>query len=437
MLLAKKFSIVLLGSIWFIAIINIIGFYFFYSSYLKIFLAWKYQNKTSVSLDYINNLVLKSELEKQENEIDDLLNSVQIEFFEKLGDDNIIHLNSKENLDLVINYLSKSGVASKYMEEFVPRNNLQKVLESLKDRDSGEYKFIRSIFGSIIITNAVAIIIIILLMMLFTRRTLHPIKQATRKIKNLKPWKDSMFIEYNAKDEVGLLVNSINGLNKRLTLQESIKSKLLADISHELKTPITSIQCYLEWISDGVISLNEKNLNSITSEMQRLIELVNRIMKYEQFENTSLEIDLKNKNVGNILKEIVETHKKKLKETHQRIKISWDENLKIFLDKDLFKQLAHNLIWNFLKYAGKWSLLTINITKKYIDFSDNGKWINKSEIPFLTEKFYQGDVSKSAHVNERGIGVWLSIVGKIIAAHEWSLKIRSDKKSGFSFKIYL
>jgi len=84
MSLAKKFIIVVLSSILFIAITNIVGFYIFYSSYLKVFLAEKIQSKSEITLDYINNIVLKSKLDKKANEIDNLFNDASINFFEKL-----------------------------------------------------------------------------------------------------------------------------------------------------------------------------------------------------------------------------------------------------------------------------------------------------------------------------------------------------------------
>lgn len=433
MSLAKKFTVIVLWSILFIAITNIVGFYIFYSSYLKIFLAEKIESKSQISLDYIHEIILK----QTADDVEELFDDIKIDFFEKLWDDNIIQLDTKENVDIVINYLYKSWIDLKYIEEIVPTNNLEKVLEASKNPESPEFRFIKNMFVSIIITNILAIAIVWVLILIFAQRTLFPIREATQKIKALKPWKLWAHIEYNEEDEVGLLISSINWLNERLALQENIKSKLLADISHELKTPITSIQCYLEWISDGVITLNEKNLNSITGEMQRLIELVNRIMKYEQFENTQLELTKSEINISDVLKDVVETHKKKLKDTKQRVKITWDESLILTADSDQLKQLTHNLIWNFFKYAWENSLLTINITKKYIDFSDNWKWIKKSEIPFLTEKFYQGDVSKSAQLDERWIWVGLSIVWKIIDAHSWDFKIKSDTNQGFSFKIFI
>jgi hypothetical protein len=84
MSLAKKFLVVVLSSILFIALTNIVGFYIFYSAYLKVFLAEKINAKSEITLEYINDIVLKSKVDKQASEIDDLFNDASINFFEKL-----------------------------------------------------------------------------------------------------------------------------------------------------------------------------------------------------------------------------------------------------------------------------------------------------------------------------------------------------------------
>jgi signal transduction histidine kinase len=132
---------------------------------------------------------------------------------------------------------------------------------------------------------------------------------------------------------------------------------------------------------------------------------------------------------------VVETHKKVLKENKQMIRVVWDENLELNIDKNLYKQIVHNLIWNFMKYAWKRTMLTITINKKYIDFSDNWAWIKQTEIPYITEKFYQWNIEKSWNIEHRWIGIWLSIITKIIQAHNWKIEIKSDIWKWFSFKI--
>lgn len=441
MTLTKKFIIWVVASIFIIALTNILAFYVFYTFYLKLYLYEKNKVKDNVTIEYINDVIKKKTLD----DIDSIFSDTEIEFFDLLEEsDWKISLDKQQNVDIVVNYLVKSWLAPKYIEEIIPTDNFKKVLEAIEKSDSPESIFVNRIIYSILITNFIVILFIILVLAIFIRKILSPINTTTEKIKNLNKTLSSSnkaefeIIEYkNPKDEIWLLVNSINNLNKRLSLQNQIRTRLLADISHELKTPITSIQCYFEWISDWVIKLNQKNLNSISSEMNRLISLVNKIMDYEKFDRKKMELDLTNFDVVDLLKSLSETHKKRLSEKKQRIKVTGENFLELKADKDLFMQLSHNLIWNFLKYSWKNTQLTINITKKYIDFYDNWIWIKSSEIPFLMEKFYQGNIEKTGDVEKRWIWVWLSIVSKIIESHNWKCEIKTDYWKWFSFKIFI
>jgi len=434
MSLSRKFIIVILVSILIVAIINIGAFYVFYSTFLWTYLTEKNNSNKEITLDYI------SKLQKQQavDEIDNLFSDAEIEFFEALwNNDWKISLKEEKNRDLTLRYLQKIWINPKYyMDKLIPDENINQIFDKIKNPDSPEYHFSSNVTKSILLTNLFTLIILTIWIWYFIKKTIFPIKEVTKKIKKLKPWKENSIIEYDKKDEIWLLIWSINWLNKRLNVQKKIRSRLLADISHELKTPITSIWCYLEWITDWVIKLDKKNLFAITEEMNRLISLVNRIMNYEKFENQKLDLKKENLNISELVKQVVETHKKNLKEKKRRIKVVWDEDLLVNLDKNLFKQVVHNMIWNFLKYSWENTLLTINITKKYIDFSDNWKWVKQSEIPYLTEKFYQANKEKSWDAEKRWIWVWLSLISKIIERHNWTFDIKSDTNAWFSFKIY-
>lgn len=439
MSLSRKFIIAIITTILFITTINIVAFYVFYTTYLKIYLVEKIESRDKVTIEYINDVVKKQTID----DIESIFTDTEIEFFELLEDNDWkIPLEKEKNVDIVINYLVKSWIAPKYIEEIIPTDNFWKVLEAMKDKSTPEYRFVNKLTISIIVINIISITISIILLVIFIRKTIYPIKDITQKIKEIQTQKKSSkhteeIIYYNKKDEVWLLVSAINNLNKRLNMQDEIRTRLLADISHELKTPITSIQCYLEWISDWVIKLDQKNLNSITYEMKRLISLVNKIMEYEKLDRKKLDLNLSDFSPNDLVISLVETHKKRLRENKQRIKVTWELNWSITADKDLFIQLVHNLIWNFLKYAWKKTFLRINITRKYIDFSDDWVWVKSSEIPFLTEKFYQGNMEKTWDIDSRWIWVWLSIVTKIIESHGWKYEIKSEVWKGFSFKIFI
>ena len=308
MSLTRKFIISFILGIFFITTINIFSFYLFYSNYVKVYLAEKIQTRDNVTIEYINDLLEKQTID----DIDSIFTDTEIEFFELLEDNDWnIPLTKEKNIDIVINYLVKSWITPKYIEELVPTDNFWKVIEAIQNEWTPEYNFVNKLTKSIIITNIITIGIIILSLLIFISKTILPIRQVSEDIRKLEIWKDFKEIKYyNKKDEVWILISSLNLLNKKLNLQEWIKNRLLSDISHELKTPITSIQCYLEWISDWVIKLDQKNLNAITDEMRRLILLVNKIMDYQKTERKKLKLERTDENIGNIIKLLVETHKK-------------------------------------------------------------------------------------------------------------------------------
>ncbi len=230
MTLAKKFIISLILSILFIAVVNILAFYVFYSSYLETYFTEKINSREKITLSYINKIIEQQTID----EIGSIFSDTEIEIYELFEKNNWEILLSNENsIDLIVNYLVKNKVTPEYIEEIIPVNNVWKVLEALQDKNSPEYNFLNKLTFSILLTNIAAILVIIICMLLFTRKIISPIRRATENIKNSEHGKEYKEIQYyNKHDEIWLLIDSINVLNKKLNLQEEIRSRLLADISH-------------------------------------------------------------------------------------------------------------------------------------------------------------------------------------------------------------
>jgi signal transduction histidine kinase len=167
--------------------------------------------------------------------------------------------------------------------------------------------------------------------------------------------------------------------------------------------------------------------------MKRLIRLVNMIMKYEQFDNKTLKIEKHNKDLWILTKKVVSQYENSLLQNNQNIRIIWTTTKKV--DKNLFKQIVHNIIGNFMKYAGKNSNLEIIFTEEYAIFKDDGMWVDRKEVPLLKEKFYQAKIEKTWKLEDRWIWVGLSIVAKIIERHWWDFEIISDTSKWFILKI--
>jgi len=422
----------MIGSIFFMAIVNLVTFYLFYNTYLTIYLWEKLQKRESITQEYVDEVIKEQILAEMES----IFDNVEIKYFELMEQNaGNIPLTNKENVDVIVNYLAQAGVSSQKIEEIIPQNYLQNILNDLQNPDSPEYAFFHNIIQSILISNVVAIAILFIFFYVFSHTILLPIKRLTTRIRHMKIGKDFRMIPYTSRDEVGLLVHAINGLNIKLNIGENTRSKLLTDISHELKTPITAIQCYIEWIKDGIIPLDNRTIDSILAEMHRLVKMVNSIMEFENFDGKTLNLNFEEKDVVFITQGIVHQFRQKLKETHQKVVTVW-KSMIIKTDTNYYTQIVQNILSNFIKYAGKNTKLTITFSGNEIVFSDNGVGVTKQELPYIKEKFYQGNNAKTGSVDNRGIGVWLSVVDKIVRDLWWTLHIDSPAESGFLIKIF-
>jgi len=422
----------MIGSIFFMAIVNLGAFYFFYNTYLTLYLWETIQKRESITQEYIDEVIKEQILAEMES----IFDNVEIKYFELMDQHSWeIPLNNKENIDTIVNYLIQAGVHPKRIEELIPQNYLQNILTDLQNPETPEYIFFHNLIRSMILTNSIAILILFVVFYIFSRSIFLPIRRLTKRIRHLKIGKDFRMIPYSSRDEIWLLVHAINGLNIKLNIGENTRSKLLADISHELKTPITAIQCYIEGIKDGVIPLDNRTINSILTEMERLVKMVNSIMEFENFNQKPLKLDIQNQDIVFITQGIIHQFRQKLKATNQKI-VTVGKSFLLKTDKNYYTQIVQNILSNFIKYAGQNTKLTITFTPHEIRFEDNGIGVSKQELPYIKEKFYQGSNAKIGSADERGIGVWLSVIDKIVRDLWWSLEIDSHVGKGFTITIF-
>jgi signal transduction histidine kinase len=219
-------------------------------------------------------------------------------------------------------------------------------------------------------------------------------------------------------------------LNKNLSFQEKIRSDFLADFSHEIKTPISAIKCYLEGIEDKVFSMDEKTIGLLHKEIDRLIKISTSIMDFEaidRLENASCE-PARNDFTA-MLHHIKEEYKPNLTKNKQKIEFKGEKKFFIEVDEQKWMQLLHNIVSNFLKYSGSKTTLTVSyfhdIDWTHILFADDGTGVPVKELPFLKEKFYKVDKSRNSS-HERGMGIGLSVVDKIIELHQGILSFDSE-----------
>jgi len=414
--------------------------------------AWRYfseyvatiQTKTSyVDAEFLNKLLENKSLDPS-----------LIEEYQEISKDLTNITNSLENFSKnprasnswLLESLQKSWMNSTQIEQIIWTNALQTFFWNITnlfslDSTTAEWKFILRTIKSMAYFNFILITIILLIFYFWLVRSFRPIVEIIDNLSNIIYKKTYKNIIYKKWDEFKPLIDTINNLNKSLSLQEKIRSDFLSDLSHEIKTPITAVKCYLEWIEDGIIIPDEKNMSLLYNEIERLIKITNSIMEYEKEESKNFwDIFIEKVDISALVEFVSSEYMPLLSRNSQEIISYIPSNYRIQADKDKLTQMIHNIFSNYVKYAWKGTSLTIKAHQKNnmheILFSDNWKWVNSEELPFIKEKFYK--VEKSRNKSKDG-GIWigLSVIEKIVKLHNWELIINSEPKHWFEIIVRL
>ena len=240
------------------------------------------------------------------------------------------------------------------------------------------------------------------------------------------------------------LTNALNDMKEELSKTEELQKDLMANVSHDLKTPLTMIKAYAELILDININDKEKcisNLNIIIEEVNRLNDLVNDILALTKVENDLDKLDISNFNLIKLIEKIVKQHNiyvikdgYSIEFIHNNIK-----ELMVDADKKKIEQVIYNLLNNALNYTGEDKKVIIKVVENIKDYTimviDSGKGIAKKETDHIFDRYYRSKKNHKRYVYGTGLG--LSIVKNILLLHNFDYGVTSKKNKGttFYFKI--
>ncbi len=225
---------------------------------------------------------------------------------------------------------------------------------------------------------------------------------------------------------------------KLLKSKEQFRKEFLGNVSHELKTPIFSIQGYVLTLIDGALydnNINKKYLKLAEKNIDRLIDIVDDLDKITKLETGEIDLKPTTFNITDLITDIAETIEYKAQKKEITISITGNKTVDVYADKHQITTLIFNLIQNSINYGNKNGKTEITISKKnnlvYISIKDNGIGIPDSDLTKIFERFYRVDKSRSRDLGGSGLG--LSIVKHIIEAHNQKIEVKSKINKGSEF----
>ncbi|NPV90323.1 MAG: HAMP domain-containing protein [Firmicutes bacterium] len=296
------------------------------------------------------------------------------------------------------------------------------------------------IMVSILFGGVVSLLILLPVLHLLSRRISKPLVALTEATVNVSRGKSDEAVEVTAYNEIQTLANAFNEMLSRLKTVEGLRKKLISDVAHELRTPLGNLRSFIEAMEDGVLDNDTENLGKARAEADRLISLVKELQELTVAEAKALTIKKERSNLTDILDHVSAIMNPLFEEKG----ILFKSELPAFeimadIDVQAVYRVVHNILYNAYHYTGPEGTVTISAVVErgaaLISIVDTGVGIPESDLPYIFERFYRVDPSRSRQTGGTGLG--LTIAKELIEAHGGGITAASEYGKGTSFFIRL
>lgn len=300
------------------------------------------------------------------------------------------------------------------------------------------HKALNASFNVNYITMFICIIAAFIFLVTLYKNVQKPLKTVSIAVDEYGKGNLSYRIEKYQNDEIGRLAASLNYMAGRLDELEQSERAFIANVSHDFRSPLTSIKGYLEAILDGTIPVErqEKYLKIIIAETERLTKLTNNILSLNSMESRKNRLNLSSFDINQAIKKTLDTFEGTCKNKGIKFELEFvEQSIPVIGDLDKITQVLYNLVDNAIKFSNNNSTIKIYVSergeKAFISIKDSGIGIPKDSIDKIWERFYKTDQSRGK--DKKGTGLGLSIVKEIIKAHAENIDVISTEGVGTEF----
>lgn len=280
--------------------------------------------------------------------------------------------------------------------------------------------------------------LLILAFMYIQYSIMHPLKKLNKAALEYTSSNYSYPLKLKSRDEFGTLANSIRYMADEISKLDDYQKKFVANISHDFRSPLTSIKGYAEAIVDGTIpyEMKDKYLGIILFEVERLNKLTTSLLALNSFENHGTILDIVSFDINHIIKKTAESFEGICNKKKITLNLIFSSK-ETFVDADIGKiqQVLYNLLDNAIKFSHSNSKIKVTTTEKgdkvFVSIKDYGVGIPKDSIKRIWERFYKSDSSRGK--DKKGTGLGLSITKEIITAHNENINVISTEGVGSEF----
>ncbi|SHK04103.1 sensor histidine kinase [Paramaledivibacter caminithermalis] len=304
-----------------------------------------------------------------------------------------------------------------------------------------ENTFINILFTALLAVNIISIIIIIIVGFKLSKKMLSPIKDMTETAKAINVNRlDTRLDVSGAYDELRDLAVTFNEMFDRIQQSYEKQNQFVSDASHELRTPISVIQGYINLLDrwgKGDEEVLDESIDAIKGESQAMKDLIEKLLFLARSDKNLLQLQIEYFHINALIEEI--TYETNLIDTKHEIVSEVNEDVLISADRKLLKQAMRIFIDNSVKFTPIGGMIKIGAypqkRRLMIIVEDTGAGIPKEDIPLIFNRFYRSDKSRTKETGGHGLG--LSIARWIIDKHNGNIKVESQVDVGTKIKVFL
>lgn len=278
----------------------------------------------------------------------------------------------------------------------------------------------------------------LIILIFFTEMVYLPLRKITEATEQYAAGNMHYEFQVDSEDEIGYLAASLNYMASEIARSEDDQKKFVANVSHDFRSPLTSVKGYLEAMIDGTIppEMHEKYLTIVLNETERLTKLTNSLLTLNNLNTKGILLDKSIFDINSVIRSTAASFEGTCKSKTIAIElILAGEHLYVNADIGKIQQVLYNLLDNAIKFSHSDSVIRLETTEKrskvFVSVKDSGIGIPKDDLKMIWERFYKSDLSRGK--DKKGTGLGLSITKEIINAHGEHINVISTEGVGSEF----
>jgi signal transduction histidine kinase len=300
--------------------------------------------------------------------------------------------------------------------------------------------FMSSVNRNVLLIAAGAGLAAILLVMGLSRRILSPVEALTAAVQRMEAGDLSQRVEISTHDEIGELGRAFNKMTDRLARLEELRRDMVSDVAHELRTPLTNIRGYLEALQDGMIEPQRQVIDSLHEEAMLLNRLVDDLQELALAEAGQLHLERTPSDLAPLIRQAVAALRPQAEAAGVELHLDLSQSLPpVQADPERIGQVLRNLLSNAITHTPEGGAVTVGAdagtTSVRVSVRDTGVGIAEKDLPYIFERFYRADKSRSRSTGGAGLG--LAIARYLVEAHGGQITVESEPGVGSTFSFTL